>query len=59
MTHHLTAFWHWYVAIITVVSMIACGVLLWSQTTGKLPIGSAPELHGNVWDDDLTEYNHP
>ncbi|HCG52371.1 MAG TPA: cytochrome-c oxidase, cbb3-type subunit III [Betaproteobacteria bacterium] len=59
MTHHLTAFWHWYVAIITVVSMVACGVLLWSQTTRKLPIGSAPELHGNVWDDDLTEYNHP
>ncbi|MCA3034012.1 MAG: cytochrome C oxidase Cbb3, partial [Rhodocyclaceae bacterium] len=49
MTDHLTAFWHWYVAIITVVSMIACGVLLWAQTTKKLPVGSKPELHGNVW----------
>jgi cytochrome c oxidase cbb3-type subunit III len=59
MTEHLTAFWHWYVAILTVVSMLACAVLLWMQTTKRLPTGSKPELHGNVWDEDLTEYNHP
>jgi len=59
MTEHLSTFWHWYVTIITIASLIACALLLWTQTTKRLPTGTKAELHGNVWDEDLTEYNHP
>jgi cytochrome c oxidase cbb3-type subunit 3 len=59
MTDHLTTFWHWYVAGITVVSMIGCAIFLKLQTTRKLPPGEKAELHGNVWDGDLSEYNNP
>jgi cytochrome c oxidase cbb3-type subunit 3 len=59
MSDHLSTFWHWYVAIITVLSMIGCAVLLKMQTTRKPPSGEKPQLHGNVWDEDLSEYNNP
>ena len=59
MTEHLTDFWHWYITVITIVSMIGCGVLLWTQTTKRLPKDTKVELHGNVWDEDLAEYNNP
>lgn len=59
MTEHLTAFWHWYVTIATVVSLIACAIFLKMQTTRRLPKGEKAELHGNVWDEDLAELNNP
>jgi cytochrome c oxidase cbb3-type subunit III len=54
-----SAFWHWYVAILTIISIAACAVLLYTQTTKRPPKGEKASLHGNVWDEDLTEYNHP
>jgi cytochrome c oxidase cbb3-type subunit III len=59
VSKHMTDFWHWYIVILSVVSIIACGVVLWLNTTAKAPKGEKPELHGNVWDGDLQEYNHP
>ncbi len=59
MEKHLSEFWHWYIVIISVVSIIACGVLLKLMTTKRLPKGEKVALHGNVWDGDLQEYNHP
>jgi cytochrome c oxidase cbb3-type subunit III len=52
-------FWSWYVAVITVVSIIACAILLKLQTTRSLPAGAKVETMGHVWDGDLVEYNNP
>jgi cytochrome c oxidase cbb3-type subunit III len=52
-------FWHWYVAVISVISILGCGVLLWMQSKGRPPAGQKVELHGHVWDEDLAEYNNP
>ncbi len=51
--------WHWFIAIVSIASIIGCGVLLWTQTTKRATKGEQVKLHGNVWDDDLVEYNHP
>jgi cytochrome c oxidase cbb3-type subunit 3 len=50
-----SAFWDVYVALISAVSIVACAVLLWSQSA-KAP--GAPTT-GHVWDEDLAEYNNP
>ncbi len=52
-------FWHWYVTVISLASILGCGVLLWMQGKGRPPEGQKVGLHGHVWDEDLTEYNHP
>jgi cytochrome c oxidase cbb3-type subunit 3 len=39
-----------------VISIIACGVLLWAQSTQRT---SASETSGHVWDEDIKEYNNP
>ncbi|MEI6737650.1 MAG: cytochrome-c oxidase, cbb3-type subunit III, partial [Pseudomonadota bacterium] len=59
MEKHLSEFWHWYIVIATGVSIVACGILLKLQTTKQLPKGEKVNLHGNVWDEDLRELNHP
>ncbi len=59
MSNHLSTFWHWYIVIGTVISILGCGVLLKMQTTKRLAKGEEAELHGHVWDEDLCEYNNP
>ena len=59
MSDFTSNFWHWYVAGISLASILGCGVLLWVQSTARPPKGQKVELHGHVWDDDLTEYNNP
>jgi cytochrome c oxidase cbb3-type subunit III len=51
-------FWSFYVAIITVVSILACGLLLWKMSSQRVP-GSKTETMGHVWDGTLAEYNNP
>ncbi len=51
--------WHWFIAIVSLVSIIGCGVLLNTQTTKRPAKGEQVKLHGNVWDEDLVEYNNP
>lgn len=62
MSDFTSGFWNWYVALITVLSILGCGILLWSQSTHKVRIGQdgQPEkTTGHVWDEDLTELNTP
>ena len=59
MNDFMSNFWHWYIALISVVSILACGLLLWIQSNARTPKGQKVELHGHVWDEDLTEYNNP
>ena len=52
-------FWNWYISIITVVSILGCGIFLWKLTTRRLAPGEKPGTMGHVWDEDLQEYNNP
>jgi len=56
MSQFTSGFWDFYIGIITIVSIIACGVLLWSQSVHKT---SGAETSGHVWDEDIREYNNP
>jgi cytochrome c oxidase cbb3-type subunit 3 len=49
-------FWNVYIVVITVTSIVACGIFLWMQSSAKLRPG---ETTGHVWDEDLQEYNNP
>ena len=59
MSDFVSDFWHWYIAVISVLSILACGLLLWVQSIARTPEGQKVELHGHIWDEDLTEYNNP
>ena len=52
-----SGFWDVYIAVITVVSIVACAVLLKTQSFRKAP-GDA-DTTGHTWDEDLAEYNNP
>lgn len=52
--------WSWYVALLSVASVLACAVLLW--LAGKARVSAkarADNTTGHVWDEDLREYNNP
>ena len=49
--------WDLYIAVVALVSIVACAVFLRSQTKGKAP--GAADTTGHTWDGDLAEYNNP
>ena len=51
-------FWSFYVAGLTLVSILACLLLLWI-TARKKVVSSGDNTTGHVWDDDLREMNNP
>lgn len=52
-------FWHFYIAGVTVVSIIFVMWFLQSQTTRKLAPGEKAETLEHAWDGDLQELNNP
>ncbi len=58
MSDFTNDFWSWYVAGLTLVSIIACAVLLWISGTTKVK-AHADNTTGHVWDGDLQELNNP
>ena len=58
MSDFTSDFWHLYVAILTLVSIIACLVLLWISGTTKAATMD-DNTTGHVWDGDLQEMNNP
>jgi cytochrome c oxidase cbb3-type subunit 3 len=52
-------FWSVYISVITVASIIACGLLLWRLSTRRLASGEKADVMGHVWDENLQEYNNP
>ncbi len=58
MSDFTSDFWSLYVGIITVVSILACGVFLATMSTRKVS-GAQVETTGHSWDEDLVEYNNP
>ncbi len=57
MSDFVNSFWSWYVGLLTLLAIVACVVLLKSQSTARS--AGAPQLHGHTWDEDLAEYNNP
>ena len=62
MSDFVHGFWPWYVAAISIVSILACGLLLY--LAGKATVvahdGKADDnTTGHVWDENLREYNNP
>ena len=58
MNEFTSGFWDLYISIITLVSILACGVLLLAQSKRRVAGGEA-ETTGHTWDEDLGEYNNP
>ncbi len=58
MSDFVDGFWSLYVAGLTLVSIVACALLLTMQHK-KRPAGEAVGTTGHEWDEDLAEYNNP
>jgi cytochrome c oxidase cbb3-type subunit III len=54
----VSGFWDVYIAVISLVSIVACAIFLRSQSIKKKK-GVAVGTTGHVWDEDLAEYNNP
>ncbi len=61
MSDFYSVFWDYYVAILTIASVIGCAWLLWSQGRRRVTIvpGQQPDTTGHVWDGDLREFQNP
>jgi cytochrome c oxidase cbb3-type subunit 3 len=65
MSDFTSEFWSLYVTVLTLVSILACGVLLFAM--GRMRVkastpkasGATSNTTGHVWDEDLAEYNNP
>ena len=57
----LTSFWHWYVIIITIGTILGCFWLLqWTKgVSNRDEEGEGTGTTGHVWDEDLVELNNP
>ena len=58
MADFTSDFWHLYIAGITLVSIVGCGVFLFAQTKRRAKSEQVGTT-GHVWDEDLAEYNNP
>jgi cytochrome c oxidase cbb3-type subunit 3 len=58
MSDFVNNFWSHYVAVLTVVSILACALLLWLTARVRAKPG-ADNTTGHVWDEDLREANNP
>jgi cytochrome c oxidase cbb3-type subunit 3 len=56
MSQFTSGFWDVYVALISIVSIVACAVFLKVQSVRKT---AEADTSGHTWDEDLTEYNNP
>lgn len=57
MSDFVSGFWNVYVQGLTALSILFCALILWANTIKKKP--GPVQTHGNVWDEDLAEYNNP
>jgi cytochrome c oxidase cbb3-type subunit 3 len=58
MSDFIHDFWSHYVAIVTLLSILACALLLWVTARARVPAGT-DNTTGHVWDEDLREMNNP
>ena len=58
MSDFTSDFWSFYVAGLTILGILGCGVLLWMTARKKIQSAS-DNTTGHVWDEDLREMNNP
>ncbi|NMM80986.1 cytochrome-c oxidase, cbb3-type subunit III [Acidovorax sp. SRB_14] len=58
MSDFTSNFWSVYVAGLTLLSILACLLLLWLTARKKI-VSASDNTTGHVWDEDLTEMNNP
>jgi cytochrome c oxidase cbb3-type subunit 3 len=56
MSQFSSNFWDLYIAVVSVVSIVACAVFLKLHSARK---AVEPETSGHIWDENLQEYNNP
>ena len=59
MSDFSSDFWAVYIALITVVSIIACALLLTAYTRKGAAGSAQTDTTGHTWDEDLAEWNNP
>jgi len=60
MSQFTSGFWDIYIALISLVSIIACAVFLKLQSVRRIEAkDGSTATTGHVWDETLTEYHHP
>ena len=61
MSDFTSGFWDYFIAILTMVSVLGCAVFLWSQSKRRVKVGTGPDpdTTGHVWDGDLQEFHNP
>ncbi|MEG2964463.1 MAG: cytochrome-c oxidase, cbb3-type subunit III, partial [Janthinobacterium sp.] len=60
MADFTNGFWNIYIIVLSLLGIIGCGVLLYSQSKIKVVDGApADGTTGHVWDEDLKELNTP
>ena len=62
MSDFINGFWPWYVGAISLVSILACALLLWIAGKAKVLSHSGAKddnTTGHVWDENLRELNNP
>jgi cytochrome c oxidase cbb3-type subunit 3 len=59
MSDFSSDFWAVYVALITLISIVACAVLLYAYSTRRAGPGGEADTTGHIWDEDLSEWNNP
>lgn len=64
MADFTSSFWSYWVIALTVLGIIGCAVLLWTQSKARVAVvrdehGNVTETTGHSWDEGLTELNSP
>ncbi|USX20900.1 cytochrome-c oxidase, cbb3-type subunit III [Oxalobacteraceae bacterium OTU3REALA1] len=61
MADFTNGFWDMYIVVLTLLGIVGCGILLYSQAKVKLAKGKDGKVGttGHTWDEDLTELNTP
>jgi cytochrome c oxidase cbb3-type subunit 3 len=61
MSDFYSIFWDYYVAILSVASVLGCAIFLKTQSKRRVirQAGADPGTTGHTWDVDLREYQHP
>jgi len=53
-------FWNLFIIIVTIVSILACGVFLYFLSRTKIQIKDGKvDTTGHTWDENLQEFNNP
>lgn len=58
MSDFTSNFWSVFVTALTLIGIIACGILLWMAGRKKV-LATSDNTTGHVWDEDLVEMNNP